>query len=350
MIEKLRCVIGDRRDAAPRQPTRCAVTRSVEQDHAHVVPVVGVLVRVARVARAGSALKPEVRTTVGRAVLMPCERAPVSERQAPFAHGASSEPDARGVNLHSPGARPRPADPGHGRRRIHGRAGVAARRAASLALSGAPSADLLRADALGRLGPRDRGLLRGVLPPGLRAELPPALRRTRAAGGAARGAGRRLRLGREHGERACSLAAARDRPRAARRLGPRRRARRCQRRRELLVRGVRHGLVRTATSRRSTTASRSCPEASARTTTARSSAAPSTGSSSTRASRPATRRTTAPRSTSSAPSCARWSRRGRMRAHTASNLAPRRRSTRVCCSRRRLKGSVSLSGTGRCRN
>ena len=61
-----------------------------------------------------------------------------------------------------------------------------ARRLLLLALSGASTAGLLRADAVRRLRPRDRGLLRGVLPPGLRAELPPALRGARAPGRAAR--------------------------------------------------------------------------------------------------------------------------------------------------------------------
>ena len=63
-------------------------------------------------------------------------------------------------------------------------------------------------------------------------------------GGARRTAGRDLRRRRQHGEHARDLARARRRPRAARRVGARRRPRRHERRRELLVRGLGHRLLR----------------------------------------------------------------------------------------------------------
>jgi hypothetical protein len=55
---------------------------------------------------------------------------------------------------------------------------------------------------------------------------------------------RHLRLRREHSQRPCDLAAAWRRSRATGHVRPRRRSRRCQCRRELLVRVQRHGLVR----------------------------------------------------------------------------------------------------------
>lgn len=74
IVEKLRRVVGNDRDAATRQPSRCAKARSVEHDYARVEPVVGVLVRMARVARARGSLKPKDGPAVGRAVLAPSVR------------------------------------------------------------------------------------------------------------------------------------------------------------------------------------------------------------------------------------------------------------------------------------
>ena len=206
------------------------------------------------------------------------------------------------------------------------------------------SANLLRPDAQRRLGPRHRRVLRGFRAARLRAQLPPAVRRPRAPGRAPRRTGRRLRLGREHGERPRDLAPPRRRRSAARGVGARRRGRWDERGRELLVRVLRHRLLRACSSIRCATGSGSCPGASARTTTARSAAAPCTARSSTVASRPATRQTTAPRSTSRGPSSARSSAPAQARAPTVSRPGARRRSTRGCCEEHRLIASASGNG------
>ena len=69
------------------------------------------------------------------------------------------------------------------------------------------------------------------------------VRRSRAAGGAGCSGRRDRRRGREHREHARDLEAARGRQGPARPLGERSGARRCLRRRELLVRGLRDRLV-----------------------------------------------------------------------------------------------------------
>ena len=92
-----------------------------------------------------------------------------------------------------------------------------------------------------------------------------------------------------------------------------------ERRRELLVRGLRHRLVRPAAARARRRARLPRRVASAPTTTASPSGGrPTRGSSATASSRPATPPTTMPRSTSRAPSCARSSASARARAATAS--------------------------------
>ena len=98
-------------------------------------------------------------------------------------------------------------------------------------------------------------------------------------GGADRAPGRDLRRRRQHREHARDLARARDRRRAARGVGARRGPRRLERRRELLVRGLGHRLVRPAPAGARRRPRASCRAASARTTTASPSAGrPSRGS------------------------------------------------------------------------
>ena len=148
-------------------------------------------------------------------------------------------------NLHSPRERPCSR---HGRRRpVQPRFPDRGFPARSHRIE--PAARLLPADG-GRREPRvDRPLLRGVLGARLRAELRDAVRRARGAGRASGEPGRDLRRRRQHREHAGDLACPRDRPGTARGLGTRRRSRRHERGRELLVRGLRHRLVRAGAAR-----------------------------------------------------------------------------------------------------
>ena len=105
------------------------------------------------------------------------------------------------------------------------------------------SARLLRPDAV---GDSDRAIAAffEAFTPGLRAQLPALFGIPERPAEQLADAGRDLRVGRQHRERARRLAPARRRPRASRGLGARSGARRRERGRELLVRVLRDRLVR----------------------------------------------------------------------------------------------------------
>ena len=205
--------------------------------------------------------------------------------------------------------------------------------------AGARAADLPAADRRRRLRGPDPPLPHGVRRPAVRADAHlavPARLASRAAARPPARPGRDLRRRRLDDQPARAVARARARRDPARGVAGRHRARRAERRVDVLVRVGRDEVDRRA--RRSRAGSASCPARTRSTTTASPSAGPRSSRRSRRArSRPAGRSTTAPGCCSAAPGWPRPSRRGRAPAPTGSTPSTarpsRRRSSRGCSRR-----------------
>jgi hypothetical protein len=82
VVEKLGRVVRDGGDTTPWQSSRGPIAGSIERDDTHVETVVGLFMRVTRVPRTRSSLKPELWTAVRGTVLAPRQCPSVTQGEA----------------------------------------------------------------------------------------------------------------------------------------------------------------------------------------------------------------------------------------------------------------------------